>query len=195
MIIMKGKNVKKICNIGVVLVLMLGGLAPFLLFTSPAKAEAIPGIQVIGLDYFDGDGDGLISPEGKDDIGIKWRVDKAPVTIYIRIKSGLSTYRYSKYYSHTCNASIRWCNEVMTEIFGSKNTMKVWYGSKLSGYCEISFNLPKRVEEFPIDFTVKNNKNIKTCSYLLGRMVSQFPILQRLLNFPRIMTMEKILKL
>lgn len=155
---MKGNLIKKFGNIGVVFILTIGALSLVGLFSNLANAEAINGVQVIAADgeiSFDENGDGYIDAEGNDDIGIKWDVDYAPATTYVRIISGFKITNENFYDDGNCKRMVRWCNEVMCDVFGSKNTIQIWHGSKRSGYSEIKFNLPKRVEEFPINFKYK----------------------------------------
>ena len=190
---MKGKIIKKYGNICAILILVMGGFSSVGFFSTSVRAQPVNDAAVIAADgevSFDGDGDGYISPYGKDDIAIEWTVDYAPETSYIRIKADGKVTSESFYEDGNCIRMVRWCTEAMSNVFGSKNTIQIWYGRKLRGYSEITFTLPKKVEDFPLEILSKNIRAARSTVFLeklfeinrLSELISQKPMVSRILE-------------
>ena len=160
---MKGTLIKKFGNIDFVLILAIGTLSTVGFFSGTVNAEAVDGAQVIAADgevSFDENEDGWIDADGNNDIGIEWTVDYAPATTYVRVISGLKVTTESFYDEGNCIRMVRWCNDVVKNYFGKHNKIQIWYGNKRQGYSEVKIDLPRKVENFPIDFYLKSSVNI-----------------------------------
>jgi hypothetical protein len=173
----KGTLIKKFSIIGLVLIFVIGTLSAVGLFSSTVNSEAVYGAQVVAADgevSFDENEDGWIDAKGNDDIAIEWTVDYAPATTYIRIirRPFYKVTTESFYEDGNCIRQVRWCNDVMKNVFGAHNTIQIWHGKKLQGYSEVKFDLPRRVVNFPIDFYLKSSVNVNYLTSITESVVS-----------------------
>ena len=184
---MKYKRYIKTKNLMLISLVLLGFLSPFVFLTQNVDAKAIKGVQLVAYDgsiCMDEDGDGDIDFDGSDDLLMAWDHYYEESITYYKIKSSALLIPYEDSLTGQGLQSMRWCNSVVTNYFGESNTIEIWYGERSTGYSTLTFNLPKAVSDFPVDFEEKTSKTFLTYRILQDIML-RFPLFNKLLNLLR----------